>query len=63
MNQARGNNGTFAVAHDNTVTLNYTGLDPDAEYQVRAVYPDVNSQATENTAVTEQNIDDTALTV
>ncbi len=31
--------------NDNTVTLRYTGLDPDAEYQVRVVYPDVNSQA------------------
>ena len=30
---------------DNTVTLRYTGLDPDAEYQVRVVYPDVNSRA------------------
>jgi hypothetical protein len=30
---------------DNTVTLRYTGLDSDAEYQVRVVYPDVNSRA------------------
>ena len=30
---------------DNIVTLRYTGLDPDAEYQVRVVYPDINSQA------------------
>lgn len=30
--------------NDNSITLDYTGLDPDAEYQVRVVYPDVNSR-------------------
>lgn len=31
--------------NDNNVTLNYTHLDPTAEYRVRVVYPDVRAKA------------------
>ncbi len=31
--------------NDNSVTLNYTQLDPTAEYRVRVVYPDIRSKA------------------
>lgn len=31
--------------NDNHVTLNYTDLDPTAEYRVRVVYPDIRSKA------------------
>ncbi len=31
--------------NDNSVTLNYTNLDPAAEYRVRVVYPDVRAKA------------------
>ena len=31
--------------NDNSVTLNYTDLDPHTEYRVRVVYPDIRSKA------------------